>query len=43
LLLRCAVLCCAAQQEVTLEEASEALQNDYLRNNKVINLEEYVS
>jgi len=30
-------------QEVTLEEARQALQKDYLRNNKVINLEEYVA
>jgi hypothetical protein len=37
------VLRFCAQQEVTHEEASEALQKDYLRNNKVINLEDYVS
>lgn len=37
---RSAALCV---QEVSLEEASEALGREYLRNNKVINLEDYIS
>jgi hypothetical protein len=35
-----AVLCV---QEVSLEEASEALSREYLRNNKVIDLQDYIS
>jgi hypothetical protein len=36
----CFAMLCA--QEVSLEEASTALQKQYLRNNKVINLQDYV-
>lgn len=35
----CAMLCA---QEVSLDEASAALEKQYLRNNKVINLQDYV-
>lgn len=39
-----AVLCCVlCLQEVSVDEASAALTKDYLRNNKVINLEDYAS
>lgn len=37
------VRCCAIVQEVTLDEARQALQKNYLRNNKIINLEEYLT
>lgn len=40
-MLLCLSVSCA--QEVSLEEASEALQQQYLRNNKVIDLQDYLS
>jgi hypothetical protein len=36
------MLCCAVQ-EVGLDESSAALSKEYLRNNKVINLDDYAS